>query len=316
MDISVIIPVYNAEKYLVRCLDSIFNQQFSGVYEVIAVDDGSTDNSLQILQAYQKKEQRLIVIAHNTNKKQSIARSSGMKVSGGDYIMHVDSDDWLLPDAFEKLFRKCLETNADVVVFNFIIRERGGKTRSANWIQKELLTTNKLMVQKYFFGATWNKIVKREHVKNMISGEIGVNTTEDLLYAIEILLRAEKICLIPESYYVYFRHDCSITVTIDPEQNLRNQLIILKQLNKIAIRYDVNNELINNILTYLEKWLFLIIAQIQSGNQVNKDKNLEIITQFHNIPIMSNSLVNELELAMTYKDRSMIELKKRFSSEE
>jgi glycosyltransferase involved in cell wall biosynthesis len=314
MDISVIIPVYNAEKYLVRCLDSIFNQQFSGVYEVIAVDDGSTDNSLQILQAYQKKEQRLIVIAHNANKKQSIARSSGMKVSRGNYIMHVDSDDWLLPDAFEKLFRKCKETNADVVVFNFIIKERGGKTRLANWIKKELLTDNKLKVQKYFFGATWNKIVKRELVKNMISGKIGVNTTEDLLYAIEILLRAEKICLIPESYYVYFRHDCSITVTIDPEQNLKNQLIILKQLNKIAIRYDVNNELINNILTYLEKWLFLIIAQIQLGNQVNRDKNLEIITQFHNIPIMSDSLVNELELAMTYKDRSMIELKRRFFS--
>jgi glycosyltransferase involved in cell wall biosynthesis len=312
MDISVIVPVYNVEKYLVRCLDSIFNQQFSGTYEVIAVDDSSTDNSLGILRSYQKKEKRLIVIAHDRNKTQSVARSSGMNASRGDYIMHVDSDDWLLPDALEILFLKCRETNADVLVFNFLIKEDRGKTINANHIKKELLTTNKIIVQKLFFGATINKIVKRELVKNMISGKTRVNTTEDLLYATEILLRAEKICLVPEVYYVYFRHNNSITATIDPEQNLKNQLIILKQLTKIARSYDLKGKLLSNILSYLENWLFLIIAQLHFSDQLYRDKNLEIISQIRSIPIISQALINRLELAMTNKYHLMTEARKLF----
>lgn len=312
MDISVIVPVYNEEKYLIRCLDSIFNQQFFGTFEVIAVDDASTDNSLQILRSYQNKEKRLTVISHNRNMTQAVARSSGMELSKGYYIMHVDSDDWLLPNALERLFSKCKETNADVVVFNFLIKRSKGKPFFTDFIKKEILTTNKLRVQKHFFGATTNKIVKRELVKNMISGKIGVNTTEDLLYSTEILVRAEKICLIPEYYYVYFRHKDSITITIDPERNLKNQLIIMKQLNKIARRYELKKEMLNNIMNYLENWLYYIIAQIQFFDQSDSDKKLRIISQFRNISIMSRARFNRLNLAATDSYQTLIELSKRF----
>ena len=92
--ISIIVPVYNVEKFLERCLDSIFKQQFSSVFEVIAVDDCSTDNSLHVLKEYQKREKRLIIIEHEINKKLSCASKTGIRASTGDYIMHVDSDDW------------------------------------------------------------------------------------------------------------------------------------------------------------------------------------------------------------------------------
>ena len=162
INISVIVPVYNVEKYLTRCLDSIFNQQFSGTFEVIAVDDCSTDNSLKLLYDYQCNEKRLTVIAHNRNKKLSIARSTGMKVAKGMYIMHVDSDDWILPNTFEKLFEKCNETNADVLVFNYRRENDQGQRYSNNEIKNNYVTNDKLKAQKYFFGATVNKIVKKE----------------------------------------------------------------------------------------------------------------------------------------------------------
>ncbi len=161
-DISVIVPVYNVQNYLVRCLDSIFNQEFSGIFEVIAVEDGSTDNSLQVLKDYREKQPRLRIIEHNRNKKLSIARRTGMDASSGDYIMHVDSDDWLLPDSLENLHNKCIETDADVIVFNYLRETIDGKQIRDMVIKKELITTDKKQVQRFFYGACWNKIVKKD----------------------------------------------------------------------------------------------------------------------------------------------------------
>jgi len=160
-NISVIVPVYNVEKYLVRCLDSIVKQQFSGTYEVIAVEDASSDNSLQILKKYQNNEDRLIIIEQGVNKKLSVARATGMDAATGDYIMHVDSDDWLLPGALEGLFKRCTETNADVIVFNYAREDSEGKRTLVDCIKKEMITTNKIQVQPHFFGTVVNKIVKR-----------------------------------------------------------------------------------------------------------------------------------------------------------
>jgi glycosyltransferase involved in cell wall biosynthesis len=311
VDISVIVPVYNVEKYLVRCLDSIFNQQFSGTFEVIAVDDASTDSSLQVLQAYQKNEDRLMVIAHDSNKKLSIARSSGMKVSKGDYIMHVDADDWLLPSTFESLHSKCKKTGADVVVFGIIQEDNAGNTWPGIIIKEELITTDKLMVQEYFFGSTVNKIVKRKLTENMISGTIGVNSSEDLLYSFEILLKASIIYSLPENFYVYFVNTESLTKTVQPEEYIQNQVIILNQIQLIVDKYKPGSQLTENVLNHNEKWLYPMIAQIQFGHQINRHKYLKIISRFRNIPIMSQARVNKLESAMTNKYRCLIEVAKR-----
>lgn len=101
MDISVIVPVYSVEEYLARCLDSIFSQHFSGLFEVIAVDDATTDRSLHILKSYQRTEPRLVVLTHEENKKLSIARTTGMNAARGDSIMHVDADDRLLSTSYK-----------------------------------------------------------------------------------------------------------------------------------------------------------------------------------------------------------------------
>jgi glycosyltransferase involved in cell wall biosynthesis len=318
MDISIIIPVYNAEKYLVRCLESIFNQRFSGTFEVIAVDDASTDNSLQLLRTYQHNESRLQIVALDSNKKQPIARSKGMDASKGNYIMHVDADDWLLPDALEILLQKCKKTNADVIVFNIIRKDNSGNTWPFNPIKKELITKNKLEVQKHFYGAICNKIVKREIAQDLISSEKGINSTEDLLYASEILFRADTIYLVPSNFYVYFMNIDSVTHTLGYEKYLNNQSIIMEQLEKIITRYNPNHELINNILAYLEKWILYMVCQFHFFYNKTFTNHETLINHFKLFPQKNNRQIYFLSMSMENKlfcfIYAMIKLGPRFAA--
>ena len=117
MKLSIIVPVYNmaGEGKLQFCLDSLINQTIED-YEIIAVDDASTDSSLEILKAYEKKHpQRLKVLVHTENKRQGGAKNTGLKAASGEWIGFIDSDDWVTPDYYEKLLKKAEETGADMV---------------------------------------------------------------------------------------------------------------------------------------------------------------------------------------------------------
>jgi glycosyltransferase involved in cell wall biosynthesis len=265
MDISIIVPVYNVELYLERCLVSIFSQKFTGTFEVIAVDDASEDRSLEILYEYQKKEPRLIIKEHDTNKKQSIARATGMQAAQGDYIMHVDSDDWLLPGALESLHKKITETEADVVVFNFARENSDGGRILVDKIKKELLTGNKSKVQHFFYGASVTKMVKRQLTENMICGEGSMNHGEDLLYSIEILLRAKIICIIPEAYYVYFQNTSSITHRDIDQEFILAQSKAAQVLYRILVYYQSNEQFNKKVSLYLERFVVDTVIRNKIG---------------------------------------------------
>ena len=110
--VSVIVPVYNVEKYLEECLDSIINQTLEDI-EIICVNDGSTDNSLKILKKYAKKDNRIKII-NQKNCGLGCARNSGLNQSQGDYIFFLDSDDYLNPNILEKLYPKALESHSEI----------------------------------------------------------------------------------------------------------------------------------------------------------------------------------------------------------
>ena len=118
--LSIVIPVFNSEKYLSECLSSLFIQEQSGKIEVICVDDGSTDQSLKIIKEYSTRQVNLRWIAQE-NRGVSSARNEGMKIARGDYITFVDSDDWIEPMMYEKLYQKAKEENADLVVSDFLM---------------------------------------------------------------------------------------------------------------------------------------------------------------------------------------------------
>ena len=281
MIFSIIVTVYNAEKYLNRCLDSIFNQKFSGSFEVIAVNDASSDKSLEILKDFKKYESRLTIISHKTNKKVSIARTTGMHAAIGDYILHVDSDDWILPGALELLYIKCKETKADVIVYDYCEDDGLGSRNYKKKIKNELLTNDKIIVQHLFVGAVWNKIVKREFTKNMLCSELSLNNTEDFLYSIEILLRANKIYLIPHCLYAYFKNNNSLTTNVKLKDYLINLIPIFQQYKKIIDQYNASLVFRRKVNNIMDKNIFFMLARLKISSDDSFEKKDEFINSYN-----------------------------------
>lgn len=311
---SIIVPVYNVEKYLVRCLDSIFNQEFNGKVEVIAIDDCSTDTSLAILKSYKNDALSLKIIEHKENKRLAQARTSGMAVAEGDYIMHVDSDDWLLPNALQDIYDKCIETNADVLVFDYVIENEKRQQTLSNSFNDELTTTDKISVQQYFFGACWTKVVKKSMVANMVySNTEAPRSTEDLIYCTEILLRAEVICLLPRKLYGYFINSSSITQSSTPKKYLNNQIIIATNLYEICKRYKPSDDFRKRLIDYFENFLFLTIAKIQFYNKELLPECEILLKEICAIGLLDESRVNKIQKATNNKYYTLFKLAVRFN---
>jgi glycosyltransferase involved in cell wall biosynthesis len=314
MDISIIVPVYNVEKYITRCLDSIFNQKFSGTFEVIVVDDCSKDGSLQILEKYQKEELDLVIVKHLTNKRLAQARTSGMKIAKGDYIMHVDSDDWLLPNALETIYNKCIETDVDVLVYDYLIENDKGEQTIVNNLAKEIITTDKLSVQKYFLGGCWTKIVKKSLTEDMIYSNTEASIyTEDLIYCSEILLRAETICLFPHKFYAYFINSESITQTTKPLKYLKNQRIITINLHEICKRYKPSKAFKKTLADYFDQWLFLAIAKTHYYNSNLLPECKKVLKEICNIGLLDENRVRKINKAINNKYYTLFQVARRFS---
>ena len=294
--ISIIIPVYNVEKYLVRCLDSIFNQQLVGQIEVIAIDDGSTDNSKQVLKNYQELEPRLIVLEHEYNRKLSITRSTGMKVATGDYIMHVDSDDWLMPGALECLQLKIEQTSADVIVFNYLEENSDGRRIFVNKIKKEQILSDKVKVQLHFYGACWNKIVKRSITKEMLYGQKGINNGEDLLYASEILILARRIALITESLYVYFVNNSSLTKTATNAQRIKTITNITHELSNLLVYYK-QTAIAQNLYNLRLQYSINLITKMYYTKMHEKYDINPLIIELEKFPNIAKTKINLYSLS-------------------
>jgi len=307
-EISIILPVYNVEKQLEKCLNSISRQVFSGTFEIIACEAFSTDNSLAILKSFQIKEPRLRIIEHGFREELSTSRMTGFNASTGDYIMHLDSDDWLLPGALEKLYQTCRETDADVVVFDYVTEDINGKRSSSKHIKEKIITTDKFIVQNHFYGACWNKIVRRVLNENMVYSEIGVTNTEDLPYSLEVLLKAEKICLLPEPFYVYFVNTESSSYTTNWEQYLNNQIFILNQIQKIVTKYNVELRFTENVLDYFEKWVYLQLARIHFWQREKLTNCSKMVRELFLYQIMSKDRIARLEFSIESKYTCLFEL--------
>ena len=181
--ISIIVPVYNVEKYLRKCIDSILNQTFKD-FELILVDDGSTDDSGKICDEYSLKDSRIKVI-HKENGGQSSARNMGLDVAQGEYIGFVDSDDWIEKDMYEILYRNCKMKDGDIGIIgiNFVYNNRvrkGLEYPLQSWKKEESMY--KLIEHKYFGNYFCSKIFSRKLFKNIRFKEGIIYEDIDLMY--------------------------------------------------------------------------------------------------------------------------------------
>lgn len=300
--ISIVVPVFNVEKYLSRCLDSIFNQEFEYPFEVVAVDDCSTDTSLKILYEYKSRFNNLIIIEHNENKKLSIVRRSGISAATGSYIMHVDSDDCILPNTLNVLYNKCIQINADIGVYNYFLTHDRGNHRS-NIVKEDKLITQKYEVEDFFFGSVWNKIVKREYLEDMICNQYPTNNLEDFLYSTEVFLKVDSILLISDYCYIYFlNNNSSISHKINPHNYFINQLSILSQLELIFKKYKPIDRYVEKVTNYSVMSLLKEILRFHFINEFKSSEKTEhFITNISESVLINKSTLSIIEKSFKSK---------------
>jgi len=201
--VSVIIPVYNTEEYLDKCLDSVCNQTLSDI-EIICINDCSTDNSLGILKNYAQKDPRIVVINFTENKGVSVARNNGIDTATGEYIGFVDSDDFIDLDFYEKLYNKAIETKADAVKGNLYNVEINGRTILTGFYDKnEEIRKNKTNFLYGFTSAIYRTDLIKKHAINF---PVGITHFEDPYFSINVTLKFNNIETVDDAKYYYQRH--------------------------------------------------------------------------------------------------------------
>ena len=206
--ISVIIPAYNAEEFIGTCLDSVLNQSFQD-YEVYICDDGSTDETREIVSRYSGRDHRFHCLALEHSNAGS-ARNAGMKASDGEYLYFLDADDYLAPDALEKLYEAACFASADVVVARSIIFDNvTGGMQPLSWAMVDVetgapLTGAKLPSRPFqsFIGWPWDKLFSKSFVKEHNLTFQSLRSTNDAYFVFSALCRASCIiCLDDELFY-------------------------------------------------------------------------------------------------------------------
>lgn len=237
MTISTIIPVYNVEQYLRDCLNSVVAQTYPD-YEVICVNDGSTDGSMDILEEYQKKHPQITIITQQ-NKGLSAARNAGIKVAKGDYLFFLDSDDWIEPTTLETLAEK--QNGDDLVCFNGRRVFEDGKTEEPDsGIEETKLTGweyyNKyaLVSRKFHFVCSVLRLYRREYMlENNLFFEEGIYH-EDNLFTPLVCYYAQSVKVIPDCLYVYRIRKGSITQSVIV-QRLYDTMTVANKLSDFFI---------------------------------------------------------------------------------
>lgn len=239
--ISIIVPIYNSEAYLKKCIDSLINQTYENI-EIILVDDQSPDSCGVICDEYSEKDNRIKVI-HQKNAGVGKARENGMKIAKGEYITFVDSDDWIDPEFCEMLLEALLKNNADWIACNAKeVDENGNEINSFNNIEKTVVTNNKeLLLDHYFEGKMYARVVWGKMFKSsIIAGRKFKNLKicEDTCFIIDIIKDGFKVCLATEYGYNYLRRDNSVTskvkFRIEDFDYLKGLEYIKKDLNIIS----------------------------------------------------------------------------------
>lgn len=258
--ISIISPVYNAEKYIHKCVDSIIAQTFTD-WELILVDDGSPDISGTICDQYTSQDSRIRVI-HKQNGGVSAARQTGLDASQGEYVIHADPDDWVEPTMLEELYAKAKAEDADMVICDYYTNS--GDRQVLNVQSPTDVSDNEQIIRDLFqqlHGSCWNKLVRRVcYSKYDIRFPEGINYCEDQLTIVRLLSCPLKVTYLNKAFYHYFDNPDSITRNYQRKQYEERQRFadLLEQylsssINKKIIRkvrFDIFVEaVIHNVLT-------------------------------------------------------------------
>lgn len=316
--LSIIVPVYNVEQYLSVCIDSILNQTFQD-FELILVNDGSTDNSAQICDKYSSEDNRIIVV-HKSNEGLVNARKSGLAIATGRFIGNVDSDDWIEPDMYSLLVDSALKNDADIVIGGLISHFSNGVVYHKPWINpgvydlnnNDQFYNNVLYSGRFFeFGITPNLVnkifVRDKYLQFQNDVDSKITMGEDLAVTFPYIIHSKKIVIINNYVYNYRRYEFSMT------NKYKKQMINdIEILYKYLIKNDVLTLKLGNQLSYYYTYLLILLVKnefskpsengyfrIHDRLQKLKDKeftkNIISFIDFKNLPLKNKVLIKTLD---------------------
>ena len=297
--ISIIVPVYNVSKYLKQCLDSITAQSYKNL-EIILVDDGSTDGSNRICDEYADNDARIKVI-HKENGGQASARNEAAKIAQGEYIIYIDSDDYINKMHIQNLIQVALEYDADLVQCAMIefwdsLNETKIIEPKDRQNKKQLYTATAALkefsYQRIFTPSPWCKLLKKDLMAN-IEFPVGIGY-EDMAITYKIIGRAHKIVYIPEISYYYRQH--------------QNSTMHSKFSEKKIDRIRIADQFLNYIKTYYPElttsaYTRYLLAQLQLLMELPFDKKYKNIRNktFNNIKMYRNIMLHDKEAPIKLK---------------
>lgn len=239
--VSIIIPIYNVEKYIGRCLQSVVGQSFYDI-EIICVDDCSPDNSLQIVQKYARQDNRIKIVKNQKNLRLGKTREAGFFASSGEYVTFVDSDDTICFDYIEKLYDKAKQTGAEVVKGNTMLIFQDGTTaiKPENAMMHKLLKNGEYLFLADFHDLT-NLLISRSFMlKNNIMPD---NINGDDCCAIRIFYYAKNIHIIDEAiYYYWYGQDTSFSNKIINESSFKIRFDYISSQIKLINSFEVDKK--------------------------------------------------------------------------
>ncbi len=267
--ISVIIPSYNNEKYLSKCLDSILNQTYSNL-EIIIVDDCSTDNSFSVLEKYSKKNKQIRVYKNNTNSGAGYCRNFGLRSAKGNYISFIDSDDYIEENFYEKLYSKIKEEDSDLAICDIYIRY----SDSSKDIRSKAVDgkCNKInIINNGLAASPCNKLFKKSFLEKYPFCEGIMN--EDIATVIPIIIDCKKISYSEDTFYNYIQHSDSVQNSYFSEKKFD----IFKAVNELVERIQNKKSFSKylDIIVYNQIFLFFIYVMPREKNIIKRAKYIK-----------------------------------------
>ena len=291
--VSIIVPIYNVEAYLNRCLDSLITQTLKNI-EIILINDGSKDNSLQICEDYAKRDGRIKVI-DQPNQGVSVARNTGLLRATGKYIGFVDPDDWIEPNMYELMYNKITELECPICFCNYYKDDKNTSSPKSFRIKKELLYEEEVrnmivsnMVgaddiiprYNYVMGCVWRGLYEKTFIdKYNLYFEPGVNIMEDLVFNIKALLKVDKLCILHEHLYHYVQNPTSILHTY--KKNMWKDQIRVHELLELYIKEAGLEEQMRNRLDmrYVGMAFSAIYNEVNSKGQVDMKNKMNKVRE-------------------------------------
>ena len=262
MKLSFIIPVYNIENYIGECLDSILSQDFDD-YEIICINDGSSDNSLSVLKKYESDK---VIIIDKNNEGSGVARNIGIERAKGEYIWFVDGDDKIEPNCLSNLIKKADELDVDTLIFGGLSCYENKKRfggYSTNKLQKKyfnkIFSCNDIKKDIFKFPSTaWTKLYRRDYLlKNNIKFQ-NIKTGQDQLFFFHTMITAEKFAIYPQNIYCYRKNRPGSEMTVKKKKNFSPIYVfyaIEELLQNTGKMKDYEQKFINRYFSKATSWI-------------------------------------------------------------